>query len=47
MHSTFESDVVPDSGKTEACDLVFYVEFESDVVPDSGKTCDRPMAPTP
>ena len=37
----FESDVVPDSGKT--CTLIspaFY-RFESDVVPDSGKTCSR------
>ena len=34
----FESDVIPDSGKTERyCRNVISV-FESDVIPDSGKT---------
>ena len=34
----FESDVIPDSGKT--INLIFSIElsFESDVIPDSGKT---------
>ena len=34
----FESDVIPDSGKTTVnlCDNT--EEFESDVIPDSGKT---------
>ena len=35
---TFESDVVPDSGKTHAVGSIVFIEFESDVVPDSGKT---------
>ena len=34
----FESDVVPDSGKTERRNIPSVNEFESDVVPDSGKT---------
>ena len=34
----FESDVVPDSGKTyRPVDMLAW-PFESDVVPDSGKT---------
>ena len=33
----FESDVVPDSGKTACYDTRGEVLFESDVVPDSGK----------
>ena len=34
----FESDVVPDSGKTLPSFFMSDSEFESDVVPDSGKT---------
>ena len=34
----FESDVVPDSGKTCIISLIVSPGFESDVVPDSGKT---------
>ena len=34
----FESDVVPDSGKTHCLILLCPSGFESDVVPDSGKT---------
>ena len=34
----FESDVVPDSGKTYVLTYDKCSEFESDVVPDSGKT---------
>ena len=34
----FESDVIPDSGKTEKYDGADGVTFESDVIPDSGKT---------
>ena len=37
---TFESDVVPDSGKTCFPTIKRNGEFESDVVPDSGKTHD-------
>ena len=37
----FESDVVPDSGKTGEERLITVGEFESDVVPDSGKTRPR------
>ena len=38
----FESDVVPDSGKTELRQRRGISAFESDVVPDSGKTRRRP-----
>ena len=34
----FESDVVPDSGKTGKWEKIGENRFESDVVPDSGKT---------
>jgi len=34
----FESDVIPDSGKTLASASSFVFVFESDVIPDSGKT---------
>ena len=34
----FESDVIPDSGKTVRTRDVRSVRFESDVIPDSGKT---------
>ena len=34
----FESDVVPDSGKTNEFHQSRLPSFESDVVPDSGKT---------
>ena len=34
----FESDVVPDSGKTKIDTWTTPAGFESDVVPDSGKT---------
>ena len=34
----FESDVVPDSGKTKSRMISLRLMFESDVVPDSGKT---------
>ena len=34
----FESDVVPDSGKTPLSLYLLIRPFESDVVPDSGKT---------
>ena len=34
----FESDVVPDSGKTRERPVRLERLFESDVVPDSGKT---------
>ena len=34
----FESDVVPDSGKTRTAYVDADGGFESDVVPDSGKT---------
>ena len=37
----FESDVVPDSGKTRKAPPQLANLFESDVVPDSGKTCQR------
>ena len=33
----FESDVIPDSGKTEDYDKRTEKAFESDVIPDSGK----------
>ena len=36
--AAFESDVVPDSGKTQIYKRVQRRGFESDVVPDSGKT---------
>ena len=35
---SFESDVVPDSGKTIGKAVIGKAVFESDVVPDSGKT---------
>ena len=34
----FESDVIPDSGKTKVQVLNQMLQFESDVIPDSGKT---------
>ena len=34
----FESDVIPDSGKTDQGETESEVPFESDVIPDSGKT---------
>ena len=34
----FESDVIPDSGKTKTMIEPVYSKFESDVIPDSGKT---------
>ena len=34
----FESDVIPDSGKTRIYLSWYLVGFESDVIPDSGKT---------
>ena len=34
----FESDVIPDSGKTVFHDDIDDDVFESDVIPDSGKT---------
>ena len=34
----FESDVIPDSGKTQDPHSIIYLPFESDVIPDSGKT---------
>ena len=34
----FESDVIPDSGKTRTNADDQEVQFESDVIPDSGKT---------
>ena len=34
----FESDVIPDSGKTQILTLQSCIAFESDVIPDSGKT---------
>ena len=34
----FESDVIPDSGKTTALSPTLTCTFESDVIPDSGKT---------
>ena len=37
---SFESDVVPDSGKTIVLHELYSHLFESDVVPDSGKTLD-------
>ena len=35
----FESDVIPDSGKTVNSGIEHVFMFESDVIPDSGKTC--------
>ena len=35
---TFESDVIPDSGKTCKIFMRKTLMFESDVIPDSGKT---------
>ena len=34
----FESDVIPDSGKTFPALCAAESTFESDVIPDSGKT---------
>ena len=34
----FESDVIPDSGKTTVNLCLYSPPFESDVIPDSGKT---------
>ena len=34
----FESDVIPDSGKTKTATGLHSLSFESDVIPDSGKT---------
>ena len=34
----FESDVIPDSGKTTCDPEKSSPSFESDVIPDSGKT---------
>ena len=34
----FESDVIPDSGKTGKSSTRSICVFESDVIPDSGKT---------
>ena len=34
----FESDVIPDSGKTVKTATSIRASFESDVIPDSGKT---------
>ena len=34
----FESDVIPDSGKTKSQSRWHGLKFESDVIPDSGKT---------
>ena len=34
----FESDVIPDSGKTKQFPFFWQPSFESDVIPDSGKT---------
>ena len=33
----FESDVIPDSGKTLSAKWCLSGQFESDVIPDSGK----------
>ena len=33
----FESDVIPDSGKTSEIAVIEKILFESDVIPDSGK----------
>ena len=38
LYMSFESDVVPDSGKTFIFSPSSSGLFESDVVPDSGKT---------
>ena len=38
MSMLFESDVIPDSGKTVAQKIHAVFSFESDVIPDSGKT---------
>ena len=35
---SFESDVIPDSGKTPILGSNLLCTFESDVIPDSGKT---------
>ena len=36
--NSFESDVIPDSGKTNKIYCGDCLPFESDVIPDSGKT---------
>ena len=38
---SFESDVIPDSGKTILSTISLALSFESDVIPDSGKTSDK------
>ena len=38
MARMFESDVIPDSGKTGHDRFYPVHRFESDVIPDSGKT---------
>ena len=38
MSMLFESDVIPDSGKTLLSHFRLLRLFESDVIPDSGKT---------
>ena len=35
---TFESDVIPDSGKSFSANAFLHDMFESDVIPDSGKS---------
>ncbi len=37
-YTRFESDVIPDSGKTSEIAVIEKILFESDVIPDSGKT---------
>ena len=44
---SFESDVVPDSGKTGRRRYRLGRRFESDVVPDSGKTYPHLLFTTP
>ena len=36
-YTRFESDVIPDSGKTSEIAVIEKILFESDVIPDSGK----------
>ena len=38
LFALFESDVIPDSGKTDSFFQTRRTRFESDVIPDSGKT---------
>ena len=40
-YNEFESDVIPDSGKTHRSPIMLPALFESDVIPDSGKTVIR------